>query len=81
MAYGRNPSRRRSAAPTRRNGVNRGGRRSAGRAVRGVSSRGRVSRQPTVKIQLQLVSPPIGQTASPAFGDNVAAVPTQKAKF
>lgn len=80
MAYGRNPSRRRSAAPARRYSVNRSSRRPAGRAVRGARSGGRVSRQPTVKIQLQLVSAPIGQSG-PAFGETPQAVAATKAKF
>jgi hypothetical protein len=80
MAYGRNTSRRRSAARTNSYRRPSSGRRPGGRTVRRTGGRSRVSNRPqVVKIQLQVAAPPISGTGLPA--DTVAEVKAQKAKF
>ena len=82
MAYGRNSRSRSYAAAPRGRSVARGKRRPTGRGVRRAVGGTRVSqRQPTVKIQLQLVSaPPVGGT--PGFAEaGPVAVAASKAKF
>lgn len=80
MAYGRNTSRRRTTArPVRRRSTG-GQRRPAGRTVRRTRSGSRsVQRPQVVKIQLQMVAPPVSGTGLPS--ETVAEVKAQKAKF
>ena len=80
MAYGRNTRRRSTANGYRRSSVTRSQRRPGGRTVRRTRSGGRSGqRSQTVKVQLQIVAPPIGGAALP--GDTVQEIKASKAKF
>lgn len=80
MAYGRNTRRRSTTNRYRGSGGTRSQRRPGGRTVRRTRSGGRAGqRSQTVKVQLQIVAPPIGGAALP--GDTVQEVKAAKAKF
>ena len=78
MAYRRNSRRYGSSSRTVRRRSTSSQRRSGSRTMRRAGG-GTRSRQPTVKIQLQIAAPPIGGTGLPS--EQVAEVRTTKAKF